>query len=295
MRDPFSSEGQWFKGNLHLHTTGSDGKLSPQEVITSYAAHGYDFLSITDHRQVTPTDGLDHKGMLMLPGIELNGGKSDLGTSYHMVAVGARGLMEYDPEWSAQELIDYANQNAEVVFIAHPYWCSLTVADLIDLENYMGVEVYNTTCHHGIGRGDSGSHWDDLLARGKRLMGFAVDDAHFGYPDAWVGYIMVKAAKCERDDIIGAIKAGDFYSSNGPTINNIELDRTRVRVECSPCWEVRAVCPLPGRGITTYRTDQKPPFTAVEFELNESTDPIRIECIDEVGNKAWSNPIWLED
>ncbi len=295
MLNPFSIEGEWFKGNLHLHTTGSDGKVTPQEAITSYAAHGYDFLAITDHRQVTEIDGLDHKGMLMIPGIEMDGGQTDLNGSYHMVAMGAKGPMSYDSGWSAQELIDYGNENAEFVFIAHPYWLSLTLADMIDLEGYIGLEVYNTTCHYGVGRGDSGPHWDDLLARGKRLYGFGVDDAHFGYPDAWVGYTMVKAEKCEYDDIIAAMKAGNFYASNGPTISNLQCDGNKMLVECSPCWEIRVVCPLPGRGTTTYRSGHKPPFTEVEFEIREGTDPIRIECIDEVGNKAWSNPMWLSE
>ena len=234
MPNPFSVAGQWFKGNLHLHTTGSDGKLTPQEAITSYAAHGYDFLSITDHRQVTATEGLDHKGMLMLPGIEMDGGRTDLGSSYHMVAMGAKRPMSYDSQWSAQELIDYGNENAEFVFIAHPYWCSLTLADLIDLEGYIGLEVYNTTCHYGVGRGDSGVHWDDLLARGRRLYGFGVDDAHFGYGDGWVGYTMVKAERCEYDHLIAAMKAGHFYASNGPTINNLQRDGTKVLVEFGP-------------------------------------------------------------
>ena len=43
----------FFRGNLHCHTTMSDGAKTPDEVIATYQAMGYDFLAITDHRQVT--------------------------------------------------------------------------------------------------------------------------------------------------------------------------------------------------------------------------------------------------
>ena len=40
---------KWYKGNLHTHSTNSDGRLSPEEVIGLYREEGYDFLALTDH------------------------------------------------------------------------------------------------------------------------------------------------------------------------------------------------------------------------------------------------------
>mgnify|MGYP000789433803 FL=1 len=40
---------KWYKGNLHTHSTNSDGRLSPEEVIKLYREEGYDFLALTDH------------------------------------------------------------------------------------------------------------------------------------------------------------------------------------------------------------------------------------------------------
>src|SRR2546428_12845873 len=37
------------RGNLHAHTTFSDGALSPHRLIEEYERLGYDFLAITDH------------------------------------------------------------------------------------------------------------------------------------------------------------------------------------------------------------------------------------------------------
>ena len=53
MPNPFTAAGLWYKGNLHTHTTESDGRLSPLETIRIYAEHGYDFLALTDHEVVT--------------------------------------------------------------------------------------------------------------------------------------------------------------------------------------------------------------------------------------------------
>ena len=47
--DCFRSEGEWLKGNLHSHTTNSDGEAAPQELVNWYRDNGYDFLAITDH------------------------------------------------------------------------------------------------------------------------------------------------------------------------------------------------------------------------------------------------------
>ena len=46
---PFNKPGRFWKGNLHTHSTKSDGKLTPSEVMAAYRGHGYDFLALTDH------------------------------------------------------------------------------------------------------------------------------------------------------------------------------------------------------------------------------------------------------
>ena len=52
----FSESLPFYRGNLHAHTTCSDGQKTPKECMADYRAAGYDFLSITDHRMVTKPD-----------------------------------------------------------------------------------------------------------------------------------------------------------------------------------------------------------------------------------------------
>jgi hypothetical protein len=42
-------------GDLHTHTTFSDGCEAPEVVCANYRAHGYDFIAITDHRRYYPS------------------------------------------------------------------------------------------------------------------------------------------------------------------------------------------------------------------------------------------------
>ena len=64
--------GNWYKGNLHMHTTVSDGTLSPEEAVARYRAAGYDFVALTDHRTVNPP--WEDEDFLILSGAEYDTG-----------------------------------------------------------------------------------------------------------------------------------------------------------------------------------------------------------------------------
>ena len=66
--DLFDPKLPFFKGNLHCHTTESDGKLSPDEVVALYRDLGYDFLALTDHRRLSAPTHLEGC-MLLLSGM----------------------------------------------------------------------------------------------------------------------------------------------------------------------------------------------------------------------------------
>ncbi len=44
-----------FRGDLHMHTTCSDGNQTPEVVCANYRSHGYDFFAITDHNRYYPS------------------------------------------------------------------------------------------------------------------------------------------------------------------------------------------------------------------------------------------------
>ena len=78
--------GRWLVGNLHTHTTASDGQRDHQAVIDDYAGRGYGFLMISDHDIYTALDDYqqyDFQGMIALAGNEITANGS------HMLHVGA--------------------------------------------------------------------------------------------------------------------------------------------------------------------------------------------------------------
>src|SRR5712691_7173609 len=67
----------WLRGNLHAHTTYSDGVKTPQELLAEYEALGYDFLAITDHEDLIGSSYWRalprlRTRLLLFHGVELN-------------------------------------------------------------------------------------------------------------------------------------------------------------------------------------------------------------------------------
>ena len=66
------AEGSFKKGNLHTHSTRSDGKCTAGKIAEHYRSKGYDFLAITDHWVYGTHQELNRDDFLMFPGTELD-------------------------------------------------------------------------------------------------------------------------------------------------------------------------------------------------------------------------------
>lgn len=67
----FDGAGHRYRGNLHSHTTNSDGHMTPEEAGHAYRAQGYSFLCLTDHDVFSDqSQTFSQDGFLLLPGIE---------------------------------------------------------------------------------------------------------------------------------------------------------------------------------------------------------------------------------
>lgn len=61
----------WYKGNLHSHTTASDGHLAPAESAEMYRENGYSFMCLSEHDLYTDRrKELDRDDFIILPGVE---------------------------------------------------------------------------------------------------------------------------------------------------------------------------------------------------------------------------------
>ncbi len=297
---PFDKPGSFWKGNLHTHTTRSDGALSVEAVCQRYAEAGYDFLAITDHFLATYdfpiTDTTAHRTptFTTLLGAELHSGKTELGSLWHILAVGLP--LDFAPPVEGEtgpEIAARALDAGAYVAVAHPHWYGLTEADARSLGPVHAVEIFNGVSVDDNDRAESWYMLDLLSSRGLRYSACATDDAHFlpGYQDFGLGWVHVKAEELTPDAILTALKAGHYYSSTGPQIYDIQVEPgKRVYIRCSP---VNSAFFSGILSKTAYHNG----YGLTEFELSlEKFDGAygRVTVRDGLGRRAWSNPIWFE-
>ena len=65
-------EGNFYKANLHMHTTVSDGKMTPLEVKEKYKEKGYSIVAYTDHELMLPHNDLSDDSFLAITSTEIS-------------------------------------------------------------------------------------------------------------------------------------------------------------------------------------------------------------------------------
>ncbi|MEZ5797510.1 MAG: CehA/McbA family metallohydrolase [Paracoccaceae bacterium] len=300
----FTAPGRFWRGNLHTHSTRSDGVLSPEEVCRRYRAEGYDFLALTDHfigtygYPIVDTLPFRTDAFTTILGAELHSGAMANGELWHILAVGlpADFLPPDSPDFHARPGMESGAAIAAravaagaFVAIAHPQWSGLTLEDARGIETAHAVEIYNHGCANGCDRPDGFSIADLLLTEGRRLGLIATDDAHFYEPDHFGGWVMVKSTENTPEALLTALKRGDYYSSQGPELREVRFEQDRVVIESSAV--VSAVVMGAGTGAKAVHGQS---MTRAEVPLARLNDSpwMRVAVIDAAGKRAWSNPIW---
>jgi hypothetical protein len=286
LQNPFVCPGNWYRANLHAHTTESDGNLSPQQCAEFYRGAGYQVLAITDHDHVTSADA--PAGMLLLSGVEVTGGRSRQRTQFHVVGLNVRKRGKVSPPKGAraQDLVNMMRDDGGEAFIAHPYWSGLMAEDVAPIQGCFAVEVYNTGCDLEILRGFSQVHWDDLLSLGCEFGAVAVDDGHVHPRDHGLGWTMIRAEGLSAEGVMAALVTGRYYSSTGPEIVDIAVVEKKVSVRTSPAASI-ALVSAPEQGGRRFAAPGKT-ITEAEFGL-PAARYWRVEVMDAVGKVAWSN------
>lgn len=296
---PFDKPGRFWRGNLHTHSTASDGRLTPEAVCAFYRENGYDFLAITDHFlpqyefPVVDTRPFRTADFTTLFGAELHTGQTEFGQMWHILAVGLPLDFAPTPEnETGPEIAARALAAGAYVAVAHPNWYNLTVADALSLGPVDAIEIYNGISADHNDRPDSWMMLDNLLERGKRYTACATDDAHFGpdRSDAIRGWVQVKAESLEPAALLAALKAGHYYSSTGPQIHDVQVfPGDKVIVRCSPAERIFVT----GSGYQAAFAHGSG-LTEVELSLERIAAPYcRVTVRDAQGGRAWTNPIWF--
>ncbi len=294
---PFAQPGRFYRGNLHSHSTNSDGTYPPGHVTQFYRKAGYDFLALTDHFLAaygwTVSDTRDLRGddFTTLIAAELHAPATRLGELWHIKAIGLP--LDFAPPVNGEsgpEMARRAAQAGAFIGIVHPSWYGLTPEDARQIPFAHAIEIYN---HGSAVEVDRGSDWpfcDMLLNDGWRLTGYASDDAHLLTHDCLGGWVQVKAESLAPEALLDALKAGRYYSSQGPEIHDVRIAHGEVKIACSPASGIA----ITGRGSRNQRI-RGAGITEATLSLKRFKDGyLRVTVTDAQGRKAWSNPIWLD-
>ena len=267
---------------------------------SAYQEAGYDFIALTDHflRQfdfpVADTRHLRTDDFTTILGAELHAGQTELGNLWHILAVGLPlDFAQPSSDETGPQIAERALTAGAFVAAAHPQWYSLTEADVLSLGPIHAIEVFNGTSIDHNQRPDSWYIADVLFARGHRYTSCATDDAHFNpaRADFGVGWVWVKSDDLSPDSLLSALKAGDYYSSTGPRIHDIEVvGREKVVIRCTPAERIFVT-----GARATAAAAYGPGIRGAELDIHNLDTPyVRITVRDSQGKSAWSNPIWLD-
>lgn len=289
MKDIFDTSGKWYKGNLHMHTQKSDGRLSPEDAIEVYRKAGYDFIALTDHWVQNAGECKD--GFLVFSGCELDTGDMVHSPVFHIIGAGMEKkiTLQRSTTLSPQQIIDAVNEANGMAILAHPAWSVTNPADCMSLNGLCGVEIYNSIS--GLPwngrRADSSIYIDIWASQGKLFPCMAADDSHSYQGEHTCSFIMVNAKELSAEAIKKSIRSGNFYASQGPRFLSISVDESVVKVNSS------SVESIVFYSNTVWCEDRVAAggVNSAIYKIKPTDRYVRVELIDAQGRMAWSSPI----
>ena len=207
---------KFYRGNMHCHSTLSDGYFTPDQLKQIYKSRGYSFLAITDHEHINNNSYLDDEDFITITGgefaikqfpeqstmknfdmkvchLNLYAKRQDNDYTFcynsvadHFTAPERRASINkpdadhervYGHE-GISALIREADEHGFFVSYNHPRWSLENYADYSGYEGLWGVEIYNHSCAvDGLYDYDV-NVLDDMLRDGKRVYATSGDDNH---------------------------------------------------------------------------------------------------------------------
>ena len=324
-----SAEKPYFKGNMHCHSTLSDGNQTPEELKAWFKGHGYHFLAITDHEVTYHHSDLDDEEFITITSAELSvkdfpavststnrrmkvahfniyakEQDNDATLFYSTVAdhyapdelrerlaatLGDK-TREYTPE-GINEIIRGANEAGFFVAYNHPRWSLETYREYGAYEGLWGVEIYNTSCAlAGLNEYDI-DVVDDLLRDGKRVFATSGDDNH-SEKRCGGTFVKVNAPALTYKDIIDGLLGGNFYTSTGPEIYDLWVEEDTVHITCSAARQI-SYSTEGRRAKAVHAADG--PLTSASFKIESDDGYFRLDVIDEQGQHANTQAYFLRD
>lgn len=290
---------KYLKGNIHTHSTNSDGMYSIPELLEIY--QNYDFLGITDHNKFCQ-EKYD-KDIILLPGIESSCiyGK-DRYVHFNCFIKKNKDVLDqmqyYKTIDELQKDINKLRNNYSIIQLNHPLFSRLLDTEWLQISGYDMIEVYNHKDYSDeYGLYNSEQLIRTLLNHHKKFYVTAGDDFHGPYKrtlndKCFGGYIMVEAEK-EASSILASIKDGKFYATMGPIILDYRLCGNKLKIETSPVQRIIFYSNM--RHCKNIYSDMGEDITTGEYTLCGEEYYVWVKIVDASGKIAWAQPIYFEN
>lgn len=216
----------WIRGELHTHTTASDGVYEPEELVERATTLGLDVLVITDHNTTGGFDALDSTPIPVYKGCEITTFRG------HFPVYG----IDVTPAWYAQEQLISVDEMAKPIrergglfSLAHPFvlgnpvCCGCRLTAPYDPSSIDLVEIWTRGFCDPIADAHALAYFDSLCNEGYSVAAVAGRDWHSPAQErASSGYIypatILNANADSWSMIATALRTRAFYLSTGPTI-----------------------------------------------------------------------------
>ena len=324
------ASGNFYKANLHCHTTVSDGSMTPEEVKAHYIAQGYSIVAFTDHNVLIGHSELAEEAFLPLNGFEADVNEKaekpgNQRKTNHICYVAKepgnltmpfyhrskylfgngewyRDRIQFDEsqpdyvrEFTPECVNDMIRRGKEAGFFVtynHPVWSLEDFSDYMAYEGMDAMEIMNYGCWVGGYMEYNPKVYDDMLRGGKRIYALATDDNH-QVKDTCGGWVMVKAEKLDYVAVMQALEKGNFYSSWGPEIFELWFEDGYVHVKTSEAR--RIVCNYGVRKAKCIENSDGTPVTEAAFPVPVDCVYFRITVMDAQGRCADTNAYFVDE
>ncbi len=203
------------KGDTHLHSTGSDGNMTPEELAFAAEREGLDFLFVTDHNNYAHNYQLRSTAhVTMIPGVEWTHYKG------HMGMLGRKRPFRSFLSNSLEEtrrIVEGARKDGAFAVLNHPFCPNCGWKWGMDQVEFDGVEVWNGGLMPGANEACL-KWWDEALKEGKRIPITGGSDFHKYEP----GRMPASPCTCvysmsdSPEDILDGLKKGHSFLTISP-------------------------------------------------------------------------------
>jgi len=209
------SKPQWLKGDLHTHSTHSDGSCTVDELVACAQTRGLDFIALTDRNTVSQNFAYRRNpSVVVIPGAELTTRRGDCNL---LGVADPFDDFRVDSIEALRDRLGRARQKGAKIVLNHPH--SETQGWTWGWEEpYDGLEVWNGAWQERDRR--TLAWWHAQLVAGKRPVAVGGSDAHgreLARPTTWV-----YSASRTVGGILGALERGHVCLSccpEGPAID----------------------------------------------------------------------------